>query len=269
VVSLENQMIYPGIHRSGVRVVTFAQLLKSAALPLPAVLSGLLEVLREGSPVPFAVRFALSLSNDPGRGDPHRLVVERVERIPREAKQEEDFGDPATGPADVLCRSESAMGDGEYAGIRDVICVPPERFDRLRSVEMAREIAAMNARLARLGRPYALVGPGRWGTAESTLGIPVLWFDIAGAHVIVEAGFEGFDIEYSRGTHFFRELTYHEIGYLHVSPERPRERIDWQALAAARIESEGEFCRHVTFDSPLWIYLDGQSGRGVIRKRRP
>jgi hypothetical protein len=269
VVSLENQIIYPGVHRPGVRVVTFAQLLKSTVLPLPAVLSALLEALREGSPVPFAVRFALSLSNDPGRGDPHRLVVERVERMARPGKREEDFGDPPTGPTDVLCRSESAMGDGEYAGIHDVVYVPPDRFDRLRSAEMAREIAALNARLTRLERPYALVGPGRWGTAERSLGVPVLWTDIAGAHVIVEAGIEGFDVEYSRGTHFFRELTYHDVGYLHVNPQRADERIDWQALAAAPVESEGAFSRHVTFESPLWIYLDGRSGRGVIRKPGP
>ncbi len=137
-------------------------------------------------------------------------------------------------------------------------------FDRARSHEAAREVGQFNAKLTREGRSYLLLGVGRWGSADAWLGIPVTWDQIAGARVIVEAGFRDFQVTPSQGTHFFQNLTSCNVGYFTVNPEVGDGIIDWDWLD--RPAEEGAFFRHLHFDKPVAVLMNGKRQEGVILK---
>ena len=123
-----------------------------------------------------------------------------------------------------------------------------------------------DAILRKQGRPYVLIGVGRWGSADPSLGIPVGWNQIAGARVIVEAGFQDIRVEPSQGTHFFQNLTSSNVGYLTVNPEVGDGHVDWAWLAGAAAEEETQHVRHLRFEAPLLVKMNGRSGEGVILK---
>ena len=156
------------------------------------------------------------------------------------------------------------LGHGRIDDLRDLVVVDRDRFDRLRSRETAREIARLNARLAKAGRPYALFGVGRWGSRDPFLGIPVSWDQVSGAQVIVEAGFRDLVVTPSQGTHFFENLVSNGIGYFTVNPERGDGALDWDWLAARPAETERAAVRHLRLESPLTVRMQGHRGEGWI-----
>ncbi|MBN1826934.1 MAG: hypothetical protein JW958_11775 [Candidatus Eisenbacteria bacterium] len=264
--SRENRMVYPGVHREGIRLVTFAPMLRGGAFPLAKLMRALLDLFGAAAPEPLAIEFAVDL-RDPRKGERHRFIVEGIGPLDEDAgggTTETIEGDAAA--ADVLCSSTATLGHGLFTGLRDILCVCPDRFDVSRSHEIACEVGERNDRLAREERPYVLIGSGRWGTTDRWLGIPVSWEQVSRARVQVEAGLEDFNVESSRGTHFFRELTFHGIGAMHISLRKPGDRIDWDWLQSASTEWEGAFVRHITLAEPLRVRIDGRAGRGIIRR---
>ena len=166
----------------------------------------------------------------------------------------------------LVCRSDSVLGNGRIADLADVIVVGRDTFDRTRSREVAAEVARLNAKLQDEGRPYLLIGVGRWGSNDPHLGIPVSWNEIAGARAIVESGFKDLQVTPSQGTHFFQNLTSCNVGYFTVNPAAGEGFIDWEWLAAAKPVEESEFVRWLRFDGPLLIKMSGRTGEGVVLK---
>jgi len=156
------------------------------------------------------------------------------------------------------------LGNGRIDDIHDIIVVDRARYDRGSSRQVAGELAQYNAELA--GRPYLLVGVGRWGSADPWLGIPVTWEQIAGARVIVEAGFADFKVTPSQGTHFFQNLTSFNVGYFTINPDAAEGFVDWDWLAAAPAVRETACVRHLRFDRPVVVKMNGKQGEGVIYK---
>lgn len=266
VFSRENQTVYPGVHRDGIRVVTFAFVLRGGVFPLPKILAALRDRLRTAAGESLAAEYAVDLAGPAGGGD-HSFFLERVLPRPRSGGDGAiDLTDLEGLGAHAICSSNATLGDGSFAGIRDILCLCPDRLDIASSPEIAREVGAFNEALKNEGRPYALIGSGRWGTTDKWLGIPVSWGQVSGAKIQVEVGLEEFNVESSRGTHFFRELTFHEVGAMHVGLEKPGDRIDWEWLAAHRPVAEGRFVRRLAFADDLPIRIDGMSGRGFILK---
>jgi hypothetical protein len=150
--------------------------------------------------------------------------------------------------------------------VHDLIVVDLYRFDRGRSHDVARKVAAFNAGLVQQNVPYALVGVGRWGSSEPFLGIPVTWEEISGARVIVEAGFRDFRVSPSQGTHFFQNLTASSVGYFTVNPEAGEGFVDWDWLAAQPAVKEMAFVRHLSFPNAVVIKMNGRTHEGVILK---
>jgi hypothetical protein len=148
--------------------------------------------------------------------------------------------------------------------IDDVIVVDPETFDRSKTMEIAGEVAKLNARLHKENRQYLLIGPGRWGTSEKWLGIPVQWQDISAARVIVEAAYGDFAPDPSFGTHFFQNLTSFEIGYLTVNEAIGNGWLDFRWLENQRVAYKTDHVKHLRLDKPLDILIDGHEGAGVI-----
>jgi hypothetical protein len=212
---------------------------------------------------PVEIEFAVSLGD--GRLRPHRFGFLQIR--PLAADYEAPDIDPALldDPA-AVCATTVALGNGRETGICDVLYVPRDRFDRGQTVAIAEEVAEFNRRLATAETPYLLLGPGRWGSADRWLGIPVRWDQISGARVIVETDLEDFKVTPSQGSHFFQNLTSFQIGYLTLNKGQGRSKLDWDWLDAQPAAGQSKYLRHLRLDSPLTVLIDGRSSRGVVLK---
>jgi hypothetical protein len=256
--SAEDDAIRPGVGRSGVRVVTFAEILEHGSFPLAEVLLRLLEAGAWGMGGAVEIEYAVSL------GTPVRefgVLQVRPLALTRESQELSVDDEPAER---ILVRSSQVLGNGLVDDIRDVVVVDPERFERSASRETAAEIARLNALLVEEGRPYLLVGVGRWGSRDPWLGIPVAWDQISGARVIVEAGLKDISVTPSQGTHFFQNLTSFNVGYFTVNPNAGF--VDWAWLAAQPAASGPGRLRHVRLAAPVIVKMDGRRTKGVILK---
>jgi CheY-like chemotaxis protein len=264
--SRENDAIYDGVSRRGVRLVSFAPILKQGIFPLAEILSLLLEIGERGTSAPVEVEFAVNLPTSPGEAAEFGFLQLRPLALSREAAELE-ITDADRQAA--ICHSRSVLGNGRLDQIRDLVVVDFHRFDRERSQDVALDVARLNGRLVADRVPYVLVGVGRWGSSEPFLGIPVAWDQIAGARAIVEAGFRDFTVTPSQGTHFFQNLTSSNVGYFTVNPDAGEGFVDWDWLAAQPAVEEASCVRHLRFDDPVVVKMNGKLNQGVILKPRP
>lgn len=254
--SRENDAITEGISRAGVRLVTFAAILKHETFPLARILDRLLAIGRWGMGAPVEIEFAVDLAR-------RELAFLQLRPLALAAETEELTIGPIE-PGLAVCTSTSVLGNGRIDDLRDAIVIDRRGFDRATSRRTAAEIGQLNAELA--GRPYLLVGVGRWGSADPWLGIPVTWDQISGARVIVEAGFEDIKVTPSQGTHFFQNLTSFHVGYFTVNPGAGEGFVDWAWLAAQPAVRETACVRHLRFERPLVVKMNGKRSEGVILK---
>ncbi len=261
--SAENQVIYDGLSRPGVRLVTFAPILKHGVFPLADVLSALLETGAHGMGRPAEIEFAVRLSGD--GATPHEFAMLQMRPLvhARETEQQQ-----AVEPDDtkLVVRSPRVMGNGRVDDLRDVVVVDFHRYDRSKSVDVAAEVRRFDAELRAEGRPYLLIGVGRWGSTDPWLGIPVRWEEIAGARVIVESGFKDFRVTPSQGSHFFQNLSSFEVGYFTVNADIGEGFVDWAWLAAQPALREREYVRLLRFDEALVVKMDGRRNEGIVYK---
>ncbi len=261
--SPDNDAVYDGISRPGVRLVSFAPMLKHEAFPLAPLLRSVLEIGQAGTGGDVEIEFAVNLpGTDGGRPDFGFLQLRPLGL----AIEHDDLEIGHVRSSDVVCRSSAVLGHGKIAGIRDLVVADPERFDRGRSIEIAQQVSRLNATLQGQGTPYVLIGVGRWGSMDRHLGIPVTWNQIAGARVIVEAGFKDLRVTPSQGTHFFQNLTSCNVGYFTVNPQAGEGYVDWAWLAAQPTVEDTGFVRHLRLDAPVTIKISGKTGEGVILK---
>ncbi len=261
--SSENDAVYDGIARSGVRLVTFASILKHRLFPLADILQALLDIGEQGTSAAVELEFAVNLSTARDRPKEFGFLQLRPLALSRE-QVEIELGD--VDEAKVVCWSPKVLGNGKIDDVRDLVVVDIHRFDRGKSQEVASEVTRLNAELTAQATPYILIGVGRWGSRDPFLGIPVTWGQIAGARAIVEAGFKDFTVTPSQGSHFFQNLTSGNVGYFTVNPEVGEGLVDWGWLAAQPAVQEGPFTRHLRFEQPIVVKMDGRKSRGVILK---
>ena len=254
--SIENEAIYDGISRPGVRLVSFAPILKHATFPLAPLVDQLLAIGQWGMGSPVEIEFAVDLA---------RAELSFLQLRPLSLSEGAEDVPIGTVAADqVVCRSSSVLGHGRIDDIHDIVVVDRQRFERAASRQTADELARFNAELA--GRPYLLIGVGRWGSADPWLGIPVTWEQISGARVIVEAGFEDVRVTPSQGTHFFQNLTSFNVGYFTVNPEAGEGFVDWPWLSSYLAVRETSCVRHLRCPQPVVVRMNGKKGEGVILK---
>jgi CheY-like chemotaxis protein len=261
--SAENDAVYDGLSRAGLRVVSFAPVLKHGVFPLADVVSGLLELSAWGMGAPVELEFAVRLAVTGGAPAEFGFLQMRPLALSHES-EELEIGEVARER--LLCRSASVLGNGRLADVRDVVLVDAQRFDRAKSPEVALELARMNATLVAEGVAYLLVGVGRWGSRDPWLGIPVAWDQISGARAIVEAGFRDFRVTPSQGTHFFQSIASFDVGYFTVNPDAGEGFVDWDWLLAQPVHRASAFVRHLRFAEPLVIHMNGKRNQGVIFK---
>jgi CheY-like chemotaxis protein len=261
--SRENDAIYEGLSRPGVRLVSFAPILRHGTFPLPEIVTALMDMGKWGMNAPVEIEFAVNLHVPRGARKRFAFLQMRPLALSREW-EELQLGDVETER--LICRSANVLGNGKIDTVRDLVVVGAESFDRGRSADAAQQIAQFNAALQAEGVPYLLIGVGRWGSRDPWLGVPVNWDQISGARVIVEAGFRDLHVTPSQGSHFFQNIVSFNVGYFTVNPGVGDDFVDWEWLASRPSVRETSYVRHLRFEEPVVIKMNGKRNQGVILK---
>jgi len=261
--SVDNQAVYDGVSRPGVRIVSFAPMLKHGLFPLATILETLVKAGEDALGIPVEIEFAVRLPQRSGEVAEFGFLQIRPLTLSRD---HQDLSIDDADPSQLLCQSSKVLGNGRMGNLYDAVVVDSQRFERSRSQEVAKAVARFNGLLNAQNRPYVLIGVGRWGSNDPWLGIPVEWDEISGARVIVEAGFRDFRVMPSQGSHFFQNLTAFQIGYFTVNPDAGEGSIDWEWLGDQPAVEEDGCVRHLRFDTPTRVIMNSRTSQGIILK---
>ncbi|MCX7775784.1 MAG: hypothetical protein N2067_06770 [Spirochaetaceae bacterium] len=259
---VSDQRFVPGVSARGYRVIDFANMLKYDAYPFAQAISMVLDVAARSMGTPVEIEYALNF--DEGRNEPTLYLLQLKPLIHHEERVEVD---PATiDRSQCVIFSRACMGNGRDLSIRHILWVDPRTYDRASTVEMAAEVESLDA-LARDGNfHYMLLGPGRWGTRDRWLGVPVSFSQIARARVIVEADLPDFSVDSSQGSHFFHNLTSMNIKYIKISSTSREDFVDWEWLYRQPVVKRTRHCALTQLDMPLDIRMDGRTRLGAVMK---
>jgi len=261
--SIENDMIYDGTSRLGIRVVTFAPILKHKIFPLPEIMNFLLDISSWGMGTPVEIEFAVNLADKKHPINEFGVVQDRPIVINEEL---DNLKIEHTKKENLLCESDQVLGHGIINDIYDIVYVDYDKFNRAKTVQMAQEVNYFNSKLNRKNRPYLLIGMGRWGSLDPWLGIPVVWEQISGAKVIVESDFKDIIVKPSQGSHFFHNITSLMIGYFTVSNLNEKSFLDFDWLRSLIPVEQKKYCTHISFSNPLIVKINGRNNKGIILK---
>lgn len=256
------ERLRPGTAAAGPRVLDFAPLLELERPPLNAALQELLRVGEAVQGGPAEVEFALTL--DPARAPPARLGFLQLRPV-ETAGAAVSLSEADLRAPDLLVACEGVLGRSARAELHDVVWLRPAAFDLAHARRMAEEVGALGAQLAAQGRPWLLLGAGRWGSADPWLGVPVRWEQVAGARAVVEVALGEGGPEPSQGSHFFHNLVSRGAAWFSVGPGGAGF-VDWDWLEAQPAQAGSERVRHVSTRAPLRLEVDGRAGRGVVRR---
>jgi CheY-like chemotaxis protein len=259
----EDHIVRDGLEEKGTRIISFANILKHNTFPLADILQFLLTIGQREMNNQVEIEFAVSLDTPAGESKVFHFLQIR----PIVETQEKNLTKVNTKEPDraiIICKN--ALGNGSIDHVRDLIYVKPEVFDPAHTKQMAESIDKLNSQFINEGKNYVLIGPGRWGSADPWLGIPVKWTQISAARVIVEAGLKNFQIDPSQGTHFFQNLTSFNVGYFTINPFAKEGYYDVDFLNSLPPAYDDTFVRHVRFDQPIPIRIDGSKRMGVVLK---
>ena len=261
VLHVDNDTIVPGLDAPGPRVVNFTEILKYDYIPLASTLKVVLDVVKEAFGTPVEIEFAVDLTKDQAGNVSFYLL-----QIKPLAGSIAGYSiDPETVMDDsTILVTRKSMGNGIINDITDFIFVEPEKFNNLYTNDMAEEIDLMNEKMLNENRKYVLLGPGRWGTRDKFIGIPVVWPQISNAKVIVEVGLPDFHVDASLGSHFFHNVTSMNVGYFSINHDSNDGIIMWDRLKDQPLVEKGKFFSHVRFEKPMLIRMDGKKGMAVI-----
>ena len=261
--SADNDSITDGLSRTGMRVVTFGNILKRKTFPLPEILDLLLDMGTWGMGTPVEIEFAMNISDSKGKPNEFGLLQMRplvIHREPDELNIEDFKLDH------LICQSDLVLGNGILQDIHDIVLVDYKHFERSRSADVAKEVSQFNSKLVSEKKPYLLIGVGRWGTLDPWLGIPVNWEQISGAKAIIETSMKDLSVQPSQGSHFFQNLTSFMIGYFTVNSFQHKGYIDWEWLLSIEPLETKEFTRLLHFNKPITVKMNGHKNKGVILK---
>jgi hypothetical protein len=261
VFSAENNRIIAGLAQAGPRVVNFADILKYNYIPLSKTIEVVLDVVKEALGSPVEIEFAVDLTKDKeNRASFYLLQIKPL--IGNVTDYEIDMSKIERDS--ILLFSEKEMGNGIMENIHEVVFVDPETFDKSLTIEMAEEMDAINREMIEAGKNYILVGPGRWGTRDRWIGVPVSWPQISNAKVIVETSLEGFPLDASSGSHFFHNVTSMNVGYFCVQPEMSDSYIRYDVLKDQKDLRKTKYFSIARFEKPLTVRMDGKKRISVI-----
>ena len=245
------------------RVITFNRILKYGSFPLSDIIRDMLRMGEEEMRCPVEIEFAVNMDVPAGEMQIFNLLQIRP-IIRNEESAKLDWSQVDTSGAVVY--SENALGIGLMRDIRRIVYMRFDKFSTLYTQQIADELMQINNRMRDQGQEYVLIGTGRWGSSDPNLGVPVKWAHISQARVIVESALPNFNVEASQGTHFFQNVTSLGVGYLSLDPSHGDGSLDVEQLDQMPAWFEGDYLRVVEFDEPLYIYVDGRSKKGVVKR---
>ena len=259
----ENNIIRDGFDHPGKKIVTFSNILQYNTFPLTEILDNMLEISQEGMGSPVEIEFAANLDVQSGKSQLFnflqiRPIVVNDQRI--------NFSLEDVPAEKTILVSHTALGNGSIDNLFDLIYIKPESFKPSETKKIAFDIEKLNLKFANEKRNYILIGPGRWGSTDPWLGIPIKWPQISEARIIVESGLQNYRIDPSQGTHFFQNLTTFRVGYFTVNPYSNDGFYDIGFLDSQTPYYEDEFIRHIRFIEPMKTFIDGKKNSGVVLK---
>lgn len=258
-----SKMLRDGIQQEGKKLVTFSAILNHDVFPLAEILQEVMEIGQREMGKPIEIEFAVDIS--PNKDEPHTFHLLQIRPIV-DNDESVDVDIDHIKQEDTLMTCESALGNGYIKDMCDLVYVKPDSFDSARTHDIADRIGKINDQFLEEGKNYILIGPGRWGSADPHLGIPVKWPQISAARLIVESGLENYRIDPSQGTHFFQNLTSFRVGYFTINPFINDGTYDLEYLSKQKAVYEDEYIRHIRFNKPAVIAIDGKKNRGVVIK---
>ena len=244
----------------GPNVITFAGILKYNSFPLSNILIDLLDEGQKSMGSPIEIEFAVNF--DRGSKNPTFSIIQIRPLIISKEQNQIKWKEEEIEKENIFIKSNKALGNGIIDNIKNIVYVKPEKFNSSKTIEIAKEIEAINANLDQI--PYILIGPGRWGTQDRFLGIPVKWSYISNVKIIVEANFNTFNIKPSQGTHFFQNIISKDVGYINTNLNVNDTYIDWEWLKKQKAVNELNYVKHIKLIKPLKVKLDGRQGRAII-----
>lgn len=258
-----DQVIRDGYYPGGRKVLSFVNVLQHEVFPLADTLDQILHVGQDEMGRPIEIEFAVNIDpQNPGFATFYLLQVRPI--VDNKEVMEEDL--TLVEQEDTILTSTSVLGHGIVTDVQDIIYVKTGAFCSSNNQSIAYDIEKMNRQFTGEEKNYVLVGPGRWGSSDSWLGIPVKWPHISNARVIVECGLENYRVDPSQGTHFFQNLTSFGVGYFTINPFKGDGWFDEGYLNSLPAVEETEYLRHVRFDKPVVIKMDGKKSLGVVLK---
>ena len=251
----DSDTIYPGLSKPGPRIVNFANILKYNYIPLHQTLDLVLNLGRDAMGSAIEIEYAVDLTKDKdGHASFYILQIKPLISAGYDCKIEMKDVDKES----IVLYTEKGMGNGTIENVCNVIYLDPERFDKSKTEEMAKEIEELNSFMISQNKKYVLIGPGRWGTRDKWIGIPVNWYQISNAKVIVETSLDNFPLDASSGSHFFHNVTSMDVGYFTVQSEMSNNYIKYDLLKEQTVIRMGNFFSVVEFKKPLSIKMDGK-----------
>jgi phosphoenolpyruvate synthase/pyruvate phosphate dikinase len=252
--------IIMGVAKSGARLLNFSPILRLGEIPLNDLLIKLMDVCEQNEGAPVEIEFAMTFNSK----GPHKFGFLQV-RPMAVSNDVVDIDNADLTGDQVLASSEKVLGNGTNNLIQDIVYIKQEKFDVMKTYQIAEDLEKINQKLVKENKPYLLIGFGRWGTSDASAGIPVNWGQISGAKAMIEAALANVNFELSQGSHFFHNVTGFGVYYFSLPFEKTKT-IDWLWLQEMSSETETQMIRHVSLKKPLHIKVDGRTGKGTILK---
>jgi hypothetical protein len=257
----DNDRIEAGLSKNGPRIINFADILKFNYIPLAQTIDIMLNTIEEALGSPVEIEYAVDLT--PDKNNLASFYLLQIKPLVGKQLSDEIDLSQVTKENSILY-TKSSLGNGIIEHITDVIYVVPEKFNKLKTIEMAREIEHLNNTMIKKNRQYVLIGPGRWGTRDQFLGIPVVWSQISNAKVIIEMSLANFPLDASLGSHFFHNITSMNIGYCSVIDTSETDYIRWDILQNQVVEEETTYFKHIRFEKSFKILMNGKEKTSAI-----
>ena len=261
VYDFQNDRLVPDFSKQGPRVVNFANIIRYESFPLSDALYLLLRFFKEAMGTPVEIEFSVDIPKE--KKQKPTLYLLQVKPLIRD-EMNMDISFEGIDDNHILLQSNKGMGNGKLTNIQDVVYMDVDKFDKTKTDLMASEVEELNSILFKEGREYLLIGPGRWGTRDRFTGIPVLWAHISNAKVIVEMGIKELPLEASLGSHFFHNVTSMNVGYFSVHYKSETEWVNMNLLNQQEVINETKYFRHVRFEKPLTVLMNGKKQKAVI-----
>lgn len=257
-----NNRMIPGCEVAGPRVISYDSILKYGRFPLAKAISDIMEICKKEMMCDVEIEFAADLVDNGERLSMKLLQVRPISRF--SSFSDKSVEEAAKDIDKIIINSGDALGAGYIGGMSHIVLVSPDKYDSTKTVEIRQEISEINLHMREKEKGYLLIGPGRWGSADYNLGVPVLWSDISEAKMIVECSISGYRIEPSQGTHFFQNITSLGVGFLSADTVRYPDSIDFKYLDSMKSVFEGKYTKVLEAPSELIAFIDRHSNTAVV-----